>query len=126
MIQTAVLEDAGENNRRIAWSVEHGTIWEHVCRRNVISGKPGNFLKIKISLFSFYSFFGNQTSMTCEKCSPECETCNGLGEFDCLSCRHYTFYNPDFGNRMECVTDCPTHTRCSTIGNVCEKCYENE
>ncbi|KAF1764005.1 hypothetical protein GCK72_003951 [Caenorhabditis remanei] len=70
-------------------------------------------------------FFGNQTSMTCEKCSPECETCNGLGEFDCLSCRHYTFYNPDFGNRMECVTDCPTHTRCSTIGNVCEKCYEN-
>ncbi|EFO91663.1 CRE-LET-23 protein [Caenorhabditis remanei] len=74
-------------------------------------------------------YLRNQTSMKCQKCSPECETCNGLGEFDCLSCRHYTLYNPDFGNRMECVSDCPINTHFPTTKNVCEKChptcYEN-
>ncbi|CAR31509.1 receptor protein-tyrosine kinase [Caenorhabditis elegans] len=67
-------------------------------------------------------FLRNQTSMKCERCSPECETCNGLGELDCLTCRHKTLYNSDFGNRMECVHDCPV-SHFPTQKNVCEKCH---
>lgn len=68
-------------------------------------------------------YLRNQTSMKCQKCSPECETCNGLGEFDCLSCRHFTLYNPDFGNRMECVNQCPNETHFSTPKKICEECH---
>uniref|UniRef100_A0A8R1HKU7 receptor protein-tyrosine kinase n=1 Tax=Caenorhabditis japonica TaxID=281687 RepID=A0A8R1HKU7_CAEJA len=70
-------------------------------------------------------YLRNQTSMLCHKCYSECETCNGLGEFDCTSCRHFTLFNPDLGGRIECLSSCPTETHFATDKQVCEQCHEN-
>ncbi|CAB3404514.1 unnamed protein product [Caenorhabditis bovis] len=67
-------------------------------------------------------YLRNQTSMKCQKCSPECRTCNGIGEYDCLTCRHFTLYNADFGNRMECLARCPSDTHYSLPNNTCVQC----
>ncbi|CAI5443861.1 unnamed protein product [Caenorhabditis angaria] len=76
-------------------------------------------------------FLRNQTSMQCQKCSPECRTCNGLGPYDCLTCQHYSILNPEYGNRLECVQECPiTHYPSKTgpspglgSGLTCEPCH---
>ncbi|EGT58757.1 hypothetical protein CAEBREN_06464 [Caenorhabditis brenneri] len=87
--------------------------------------KTWNYMGTCVSKCDTNGFLRNQTSMQCQKCSPACLTCNGLGEFDCLECRHYTLYNPEYGNRMECVHECPKGTHYSTAKNVCEKCHSN-
>ncbi|CAI2339317.1 unnamed protein product [Caenorhabditis sp. 36 PRJEB53466] len=68
-------------------------------------------------------YLRNQTAMKCQRCSPQCKTCNGLGEFDCLSCLNFTLYNPNFGNRMECVAECPGKSHFATANDVCEQCH---
>ncbi|ULU03781.1 hypothetical protein L3Y34_016921 [Caenorhabditis briggsae] len=144
---STIIQSKGENGRPHIKTVGNRDNWmcvqeEEVCdpncnKRGCWGKRPNDCLDCRtwnnmgscVSKCDTVGFLRNQTSMRCQPCSPECKTCNGIGEFDCLSCRHFTLYNPEFGNRMECVESCPKATYFSTEDDVCEKChatcYEN-
>ncbi|VDM95483.1 unnamed protein product [Thelazia callipaeda] len=53
----------------------------------------------------------------CQKCHPQCKTCNGSGPLNCLECVNVRIQQ---GEGWECLAECPkTHY---TEGNVCWPC----
>ncbi|VBB28142.1 unnamed protein product [Acanthocheilonema viteae] len=40
----------------------------------------------------------------CSKCHPQCKTCNGSTEQDCITCRNVRIQQ---GNKWECLAECP-------------------
>uniref|UniRef100_A0A1I7V182 receptor protein-tyrosine kinase n=1 Tax=Caenorhabditis tropicalis TaxID=1561998 RepID=A0A1I7V182_9PELO len=133
---TSILKTKGESkdqslelsgNRDADRCVEENEVCDKSCNHRGCWGstpndclecRTWNYMGTCVSKCDTQGFLRNQTSMQCQKCSEECATCNGLGEFDCMECKHYTLFNPDFGNRMECVKECPEGTHVSNQDKI--------
>lgn len=70
----------------------------------------------------FFSFYGNDTSGTCEPCDPSCVECTGSDKTDCLGCRDGYFL---LKRKGICVHACPSDHFADTWDKVCQRCHSS-
>ncbi len=63
-------------------------------------------------------YFIQEESNTCEKCSPNCKTCEKNPNL-CKTCSNDTFYDESINS---CISKCKDGTYIETIVNACLKC----
>jgi hypothetical protein len=74
------------------------------------------------------SWFFDYSNLSFGLCSPECETCSGPNNTNCLSC-YNTYTNQNFSHlyKGQCLRECPEGTFQSEANGhlICEDCYKN-